>query len=248
MLGKDSKSSTKRQDLILKKMMEEPRFMDSPEEWKKHHETQFSSSAVEGNDGKTYFSIDWILGKEIRVFKCPGIRDVTALNVASSFQQLVDDIGLNIQVKNYGIDKTINNQLEISLENDRCDANILKRHLISNSPDKPYASVVIIDKKLTFKDYWWGQSEMKYGYALISLAGKRQDTPHMISNVSRHEATHMFGLEFHHDRTMVKGYRDQNCNFIENCLEEDYTCPKCLDAITYFWKGIEKSTGERFFT
>lgn len=215
----------------------------------KNHKIQYR-----GIDGKFYPASDWIHGKEIRVFCMPEVNETTVPYVVGGIQDLIQQIGLGFTIKYYQRDTTAIQPVRQSIkEDERIDGYLLSSILIAetwrNPPygGKPHADVIITDKFLTLGNEHWGQSEFSCGYMVLALPNKRQKSLDFIRNIAKHEAGHLFGFQEHHNIIDVKGYNSaQDCNMNWQASTR-FTCNKCADALTYFWKGIEHRTGEQFF-
>ncbi len=199
---------------------------------------------------------DWIHGKEVRVFCMPEVDERVVPYATKGVQDLIQQIGLDFTVNYYGSDATAVQQVKESTKEDgRIDGRTLSKILIDETwrnpqcGGKPHADVIITDKYLKLGDENWGQSEFHYGYIILALPNRRQRSLGFIRNVSKHEAGHLFGFYHHDDENAIdiKGYKPvSDCNMLWQASTKD-TCDKCVDALTYFWKGIEDRTGEKFF-
>ncbi len=226
--------------------------------WFKVYADRHHDHRTEGIDGKDYFCSNWILGKEIRIMRVPGVDGKVVPYVKAGIEELLNQLGLKLQVKDYGVDETVIQQVNRSInqENGFVDGYHLSKELITEhwrDPTKrgtPHADVVLVDKYLTRGTQDWGQAEFFKGYMVLALPNGRQNSLDFIKHMAKHEAGHLLGFDEHHDSkyAIVNGYEDEqklNCNMLWEASTL-YTCRKCLEAIASFWVGVEKTTGQKF--
>ena len=226
----------------------------SVEAWRDYWNNKNHRTAISGIDGKLYSAYNWIDGREIRMFCMPGVDERVIPYVEAGIQDMVQQIGLDFSMNYYGSHVSAVEQVKQSARKDgTIDGHKLLKILIAETwrnpsyGGRPHADVMIIDRFLASGDENWGQSEFSEGYMILALPNTRQRSFEFIRNISKHETGHLFGLGEHHDTTNVDGYRHvPKCNMLWE-VPIDYTCDKCADAITYFWRGIETRTGEKFF-
>ena len=66
-----------------------------------------------------------------------------------------------------------------------------------------------------------------------------------------HELVHLLGGE-HHEIPIVNGYPERGEPRGENCLmsaiktDYDYLCQRCSEGIRFYWREIERLSGETF--
>lgn len=198
----------------------------------------------------------WFVGKEIRIFRMPKVDEKVVPYVRAGIEDLIHQIGLDFNVTYYGPHPSAVEQVRESIKPDgRIDGDKLSQILVSENwrrPEyggRPHTDIYITDRFLALGDRNWGQSQFVYGYMILALPRERQESLEFIRNISKHEAGHLLGFPEHHDGDFsdVKGYSPvQDCNMLWQASTR-YTCDKCADALVYFWKGIEATTGQRFF-
>jgi hypothetical protein len=73
-------------------------------------------------------------------------------------------------------------------------------------------------------------------------------------DLGRHEGTHLLGYDKHDDMPFyVIGYREHLIPSARNTLmmlmpkESSMLSPRARDALIYFWRGMEKMSGRRYF-
>jgi len=119
-----------------------------------------------GVDGKLYPATDWIKGKEVRVFKMPGISDLVVPYVIAGIEDQIKDIGLDFTVNYYGVDPSTVSQVRQATRSDGIlDGARLASILVSEdwrNPLKggvPHGDFIISDQYLQLGQENWGQSE-----------------------------------------------------------------------------------------
>lgn len=204
---------------------------------------------ISGSDNQYHEAYNWVKGKEIRVFKEPRVAAKVVSPVVNGLKDLVDEIGLNLQVNYYGNDAGLNRQIEACTAGNVLDGNRLERYLIAEDwrKTKPHADVVITDKYLKLGSQNWGQSAFNAGVDIISVPGARQDSTSFIYNISKHEGGHLLGYGQHHDTNQVRGYGEpSDCSMLWRA-STDELCNKCKNGMVFFWEALEDKMNDRFF-
>ncbi|MFH1127279.1 MAG: hypothetical protein ABIG84_00095 [archaeon] len=213
-----------------------------------------------GSDGQHYAGYNWINGREIRVFKEPKVAVKVVHPIVDALKNLIDEIGLDIQVNYFGNDSTLNRQIEkyTSQDNYRkvggspvklLDGDSLSRELLTEDwrKYKPHADVIITDKYLKLGTENWGQSQFSLGTEIISLPDRRQDALEFIYNISKHEGEHLIGYNQHHDSNKVTGYKEPSDCLMYWKASTDRLCNKCKNATVFFWEGAKDRMNDTFF-
>src|SRR3989344_2905649 len=251
-------------DPIIEKIKRDPKERDiicsSIETWRNHWFKCSHEESLKGIDGKVYQAHNWIYGREVRVFRMAEVDKKVVSFVAAGIQDLIGQIGLGFSVADYGVERNATEEVMQAIQPDgRVSATKLGQILIAErfrNPQyggRPHADVIITDRYLVKETETddWGQSQFRYGYIVLGLAGDRQKGLEFIRRLAKHESGHLFkgGHYQHHNEPplTIPGYRDvSDCNMLWRASTE-YTCERCADAITYFWRGLEAKTGEKFF-
>lgn len=200
---------------------------------------------------------NWIYSREVRIFKMPQVDEKVVNQVKAGIEELINQIGLDFRVNYYGIYPSVVDEVYRSLQADGSIDGMKLGEILAaghwREPkfgERPHATAVIVDRFLyKVGDIDWGRAEYSNGYIVIALPGTRQNSLEFIGKIAKHEASRLFGFGENHDGdyTNVNGYRPvQDCNMLWQAPTR-FTCDKCADALTYFWKGIEARTGQRFF-
>ena len=205
--------------------------------------------------GEHYKTPEWVLNREIRVERTPGVDPKFVDAVISGVNSLLNDICLiGFKIRDLGVaSDTIAEIMQATLQNGRLDDAALSKILENEehrNPSKggiPHADIVITDMVFNKHPTDWGETRFNPGTMIISVPRHRQRASDSLHNIARHEAAHLFGLGPHHKKLYsVTGYSE-----VEKCLME-YVCPtpiicdECKDALTSFWQGVEKQTGLEF--
>ena len=84
------------------------------------------------------------------------------------------------------------------------------------------------------------------GVTLFSFDPAKKYFNNFLRRRAKHEAFHLLGLNFHHEDTRVKGYKNGAlCNMRYNAPTQ-HLCEKCKNALLSFWEGIEYATKKQF--
>ncbi len=217
------------------------------EQWQNHFKyANLQQILREDSFAKSRDSANWILSKEVRIYKLPSISSEAVKQVALGIDDLIKDISLDFSITDAGVSRTVANAVNQSAKNARVDPENLSRNLVL-AKGSNYAKVVIFPQYLSGGDGDWGYSVFSRGCLFIALPDARQKDLDFLRKVSKHEAGHLFGYRTHHDSVEVTGYNDDvDCNMLWRSSTKDL-CDKCKDAIIYFWSGLEENSGEKFF-
>ncbi|MBS3113665.1 hypothetical protein J4448_01060 [Candidatus Woesearchaeota archaeon] len=217
--------------------------LNSPQDWKNYWR-------IVGKYDKT----KWYEEKEIRVYRMPNVNASVLPIVISGIKELLDELGLDFDIRNFGTHPSIIQQVNLSTMTDG-KLNTSKLFLIQFDEDwrknekggKQHADVVIVNQYLADSDSFWGGTIFQYGGMAISVLNQRQRNLNFIKNVAKHETAHLLGLGYHHDQINVRGYPSvRDCLTFHRCSSL-IICQRCRDAIVAFWEGIQEGTGKRFF-
>ncbi|MBI2558650.1 hypothetical protein HYW20_04975 [Candidatus Woesearchaeota archaeon] len=231
-----------------------PNRNDSVEAWRNYWKNNDHVIRVQGADGNYHPAYEWINGREIRVFRMPDVNERVAQYVIQGVNDIVNEVGLNLQIKYFGAHPTSIEQVKQATQPDgRLSGDTLSKILVVEywrnpaQGGSPHADIVIVNQYIVLGNENWGQSEFNKGYSILAVPNRRQQSLDFIRNVAKHETGHLLGFQEHHDMSKVNEYKEpRDCNMLWRSSTL-YTCEKCLDALKYFWKGIEERTGKRFF-
>lgn len=224
----------------------------SSETWREYFLRPIKEVRIPGPNNESYDPTVWVEGKEIRIFKMPGINKRVIPSVYTGLRDLITEVGLDFRI-NYFEDSSVIKQVNQAtnhngLDGDRLGEILAGEHWrIPKYGGKPHADIIIVDTPFSKNPQDWGQSQFVYGYMVLTLSGNRQNSLDFIRNITKHEAGHLLGFQEHHDSSLVRDYgkvKDCNMNWQASTL---YTCEKCLDAIRFFWKGMEARKRMKFF-
>jgi len=228
--------------------------------WQRYWKEDGWVKEVVGKDGRTVGIFqNWIRGREIHVFRMPGVREEVVEAVILGINDMIREIRLldfliDKRRNYFGPHKSAVMQVRMAMTREgRLDEQGLAELIIAErwrnplQGGRPHADVVITDQFLSLGYENWGQAKFDYGYVLIAVPGRRQKSLDFIRNVAKHEAGHLFGFREHHDsHPDIPGYESiDDCNMLWRASSYE-TCGKCLDAMVHVWKGIEEKYGEKF--
>lgn len=210
----------------------------------------------QGSSGKYFESWRWIEGRSIFVFREASVDQKTVPKVIEGITSLIERIGLNIEVVNFDAHESINPAMDYATTPEgEIDGELLGARLIEEpcrdllQGGRPHADVLITDKPFTpGNEENWGYSEFSSGCMIISLHGGRQSGLEYIVNIAMHETGHLLGLPLHHDtladkyHIRIEGYPEaKDCLMFWRASTRNI-CPRCADAIKYFWRGLQSVT------
>jgi len=227
--------------------------------WQKYWREAFCLGKVHGKDGAEYDIFDnWISGREIRVFRMPGVDERAVKPIVLGVNDLIRELGLpdfliDLRKNYFGPHESVIQQVQKATGSDRrLDAHELGYILLAEKyrdpafGGSPHADLIITDQHIVLGNQNWGQSEFNKGYIVMSLPGERQGSSDFLRRLAKHEAGHLFGFNMHHDSEDIAGYAEPaDCNMLWRASTSS-TCDKCKDALVNFWRGIEERTGEIF--
>jgi hypothetical protein len=193
--------------------------------------------------------VPWFLEKEIRVFKQEGISDSYAYNIIEGAQNAIDDFGLDLKIKYYGTDSSVEEMIKKSFNQKYQSVSTnLKVQLAYEDyrkkelGGKPHADIVIIKES---NESGLGQADFFLGAVIIWGNSKR---------LAKHETGHLLSIDygFKSQGNHEKDHKYLGYMLDENCLmwwhiPSDQFCEYCKDSVNYLWKGIEDATGINFF-
>lgn len=255
---------------IYEERSQHERQLGPQEKWR--HENYFRGS-VAALDGKRrswpkpfYYLANsqtdalWFLNKEIRIYNQEGLRsDFKTGEIIRGVQNALDQIGLDFKIRFYGTDSTLEDFIEQSETPEGTDTQKLTNLLAGEEwrkPSKggtPHANIVIIknpsDQRIIKGSF--GIGNFQKGSIIMWKSSV---------NVSTHEAGHLLGIESNrnHGERMdwwKSEYIDNYVglyNDVDNCVMDwrayfGKFCHHCHDRLFYFWKGLEKATGRKYF-
>ncbi len=218
------------------------------------HIINFCSSR--GPSGTYHEGWRWCEGKKMYVFREASVPQRSVQSIIKGINSLIQRIGLNIQIKNFDTHESIQAAIDYATKSkEEIDGDLFGSYLLEESYRDssrggiPHADVLVTDKYLTLGRENWGQSAFYQGYMIISLPGARQKSLDFITNIATHEAGHLLGFQRHHDDPdiEVEGYPEVNDCVMYWRASTREICPRCEDAIRYFWMGLQDKTSLKFF-
>ena len=180
----------------------------------------------------------WINDPVIRVFKDPRVKYKVIGPVLKGIQGKIDEIGLNFKAVYSGENIGLMGSFQYAFSRS-FDPN---RFFRDNSFNYAYALILGVDDHAM-----WGAGSFDRGGILLYLSGGRQNCDDAIIRSSKHEASHLLGLEQHHDKFKLEGYSNKPFCNSQGTFPVIETCDKCKEGLVDFWRGIEESTGRKFF-
>ena len=192
----------------------------------------------------------WINQRRIVIFSESTIEQAVINQIKQGVQDLINQLRLNFSITQGIID--ITNLIRVhTLPNEKLNLQSLAQSLTTTEQKSLlgyggiHACVIVLDRVFEGVNVW-GMTEFHNGLMQLALPNIRRRDHNFVRNVAKHEAGHLLGYYLHHDDRKVRGYRETNCNMMVSCASYG-TCDKCLDAIRYFWLGLQQRTGIRFF-
>ncbi len=205
-------------------------------------------------------------GKEIRVFLMPGVDESVVKPITSGIRDLVDEIGLDLDINYYGSHYSVIEQVK-ECATGNGDVDFIKLGTMVGKESwrdparggTPHSDVIISDKLIHGGYHWWAGTMIYDAFIFFALSGERQNSLGFLRKLAKHETGHLLGLKDHHDKypfyksfrrgslEVQLGYDDvSNCNMLFEA-STSHTCEKCSDKIRFFWKGLQQSTGKQYF-
>jgi len=192
---------------------------------------------------------DWVKEKIICIFDYSRLRKEEIRNVKTGMENAIALIGLHLRVK-YPKYKFYN--LSLAVEGGNIASKVISKMVTAErrKSHNRYASIFIVDKPIKSPDavlkYGEALTYVPEGVAIFAFDPLKRYSPEFLRNRAMHETFHLLGLNAHHEKTRVKGYKQQvSCNMKYNA-PSGRLCKKCKDALKSFWKGIEYATKEQF--
>lgn len=230
------------------------------EQWQNHFYERALKKQLEADVlANQYNSANWVFGREIKVYRMPGVGEDLMKYVVLGIKDMMREIGLQFSVScpsRLNAPQEINEAVSRATKaNGRLDPETLEQMLLQyqfRNPHQPklHGNVIVVDRYLTEGDENWGNSVFTRGCMILAVPGARQKSLEFIRKVAKHEAGHLFGYQTHHDEVLkhnnIRGYDvPSDCAMNWKCSTAEL-CDVCRDALTYFWKGIEDNSGEKF--
>jgi hypothetical protein len=201
--------------------------------------------------GKVHEGWQWFRGRNIYVFREATVSRETTRPVISGIRSLTERLGLDIEVRDLDEHESVRpaityaTQPDGTIDGDRFGSFLVEEPYRDTSHRGTlHADVLITDKYLAADQANWGQSAFDKGYLIVSLPGARQRSHDFIVNIAMHETGHLLGFPLHHDsldeEVAVEGYpKVSDCLMLWKASTKNI-CPRCEDAIRYFWRGLER--------
>ncbi|MEM2956305.1 MAG: hypothetical protein QW041_01895 [Candidatus Pacearchaeota archaeon] len=184
---------------------------------------------------------NWVKSKEIDVYKEKDINNKSIYIVAKSIEELLNELGLNFNVKIKGNFEFPFKMREIVF-NDLYD---LKKIFTLNSAVfvlfKKYFGFYTDSSKMIKKTV--GMSSFYRGISLVQELDNKENNIGL-NVVIKHELAHLLGLSSHHLNNkclMLPQFNYKLLQFNYNKL-----CYDCYSALIAFWSGIEEKTNKKY--
>lgn len=190
---------------------------------------------------------NWIFDRKVNIYNMQGVSEEAITQVALGIDDLLKELSLNFEINHLGTNRRIANYVALSAVGARIDVEKLGEKIVLAKKDKPESVVLIAPQYLSGGDEHRGYSTFTRGCSFIAVPSDRQKELDFLRRLAKHEAGHLFGYETHHDENKVIGYGQvKDCNMLWRASTTSL-CDKCKDAMIYFWKALEDSSGEKFF-
>lgn len=207
----------------------------------------------EASGFKSGFDVLWHQNKELRLFCMPDVSISDAKKVIESYIEFIRELKLDFKIVYASFHDTTKDLVKKCTLPDG-KLNSMKFHTLQsdeslrdpNRGGSQHGDVTLVNQLSNTKVWAWGGTQFDDGSCVIYVEGDRQKNLDFISNVAKHEAAHMFGLDPHCNETDVVGYHSGNCLTLKDCTSKTL-CSKCKDGLIYFWKGIEQRTKRKYF-
>lgn len=219
--------------------------LSSPEAWKNHWKHLGQNTGIK-----------WFNDEEIRLYRMPGIEPSVAPPIIQGINDMINEIGLNLQTFEFRLHQSIVQQVrQVTDRNGRIDPRKLGELHENEDQRKPekggkqHADVVILNQLFAQRPEDFGSTRFSDGSMVISLHGNRQGHTESLRCLAKHEAGHLLGYQLHCDENYAKvtGYPIARYCLMHYEYPSPRICQKCKDAIVSFWEGIQEKTGKRFF-
>jgi len=182
----------------------------------------------------------WYRDNTINLYKTPDISSDILRTVKQGIKELVDEVGLNFKVVVRDKDQKIKQYVDTSVFDGILDAKELEKAL-QWYPLNKGGNFVITNK--SFGNY---NGEARFGNATLALNGITSER--FIRNLTKHETAHLLGYNSHHNDVIVPGYDETACVMLpKGMFRPQEICDKCLDALKYFWNGVENYSKSKTF-
>ena len=223
----------------------------------------------QGIDGRVYDSTDWMYGNEIWIHKMPDVEEQLAQDVTEGVEYVINRLGLKFKIKYVGSKNYMEEMVKkCTFEGGKFDISKMASMLIAHQSRDPkkggslHADIVITKKKFFGEEDADAMASYLEGLAIIGLKNLeemilslRQQGITLLGDrimaqcAAQHETYHLLGYFMHHEDSKVQSYPSmQYCNMNKSMnTAGPEICDKCLDAIKFYWKGIEDRTGKKFF-
>ncbi|MBI2652377.1 hypothetical protein HYX00_02825 [Candidatus Woesearchaeota archaeon] len=157
-------------------------------------------------------------------------------------------IFLHFKVK-YGNDNSVKKTINLKEE---VNSNELLKMIIEKRKEnhKENADIFVFNKPIKSTNTLIEDGEaltyVSEGVMIFTFDKLKEYSRNFLRRRAKHEALHLLGINFHHEDTEVKGYKDDShCN-MQYSAPVKRLCRKCKDALVSFWKGIEYATKQQF--
>lgn len=191
----------------------------------------------------------WINKKDIHIFNFSNLKKEEIKYIKLGVEDAIKVAKLHFKIY---YDNPNSTKKIINIYDKKINSSELLKMIVQKRKKrhKEHACIFIFDKPIKSQ-----KTIIKDGEALTFVSegmtfftfDTAKSYPHnFLRRRSKHEASHLLGLNFHHEDTKVQGYKhDVKCNMEYNAPTMKL-CQKCKDALKSFWKGIEYATKKQF--
>jgi hypothetical protein len=208
---------------------------------------------VKDTQGRRVEAWRWIEGREIRIYQMPGISPGEVEEIAAGTRDLLGEVGLSFKVTVEPVPEKVLAAYQASLveksvqdQPTRCISfDALAAHLIEARSGDPHADMLIVDDPIAETPWAHGMSVFSDGLVVLERSN-------VTRQLGKHETGHLMGYMMHDTFPLfVIGYPWEGSPWSRDTLmvlygSSDQLSPRARDALYYFWRGLERRTGESY--
>ena len=232
-------------------------------DWEGGIHALYNCHAVRDSAGRSVDAWRWVEGREIRVYYPPTMRAKTARFAAYNIAQLTRELGLSLTVHALPAPARVSAALARGTEQHDGVATVnfdrFSREMLTGR-DGRYAEMVFAPVQIDGSADVVGAAVFNTGVSLI-------DPRRATASTARHEATHLLGYHMHDTWPLIVfGYPNPSRARYQLHFERDLQhgddnptlmtegdggydlSDRAKDAVIHFWRGLERRTGQRYFT
>lgn len=219
--------------------------------WRSHLYCLAQLKPVTSASGKTFKSGAWAKSKRIVVYGAQGMDEGRIELAFVGMRDIVNELGLDFTVEIIPLPKDAEASIKASIvrnpngtESFDFDAFVERR--LDDRGDR-YGEMAVVDCEFADPSWAYGLTSFADGVCVLQQPMVNDDS------LGRHEGTHLLGYDKHDDRPFyVFGYREHLIPSERNTLmmlmpkESSALSPRARDAVSNFWKGMERMSGRKY--